>query len=64
MHMRMPRFGKAVPNNGKDDPYTVLHPEDGQDAFTDQDRYGRPVLKQPKNPKEAPEGYLPNRWDK
>lgn len=62
--MRRPRFIKTVPNNGNDDPDTVNHPEDGQDQFTDKDRHDHPVIKQPKNPREAPEGILPNRWSK
>ncbi len=42
-----------------DDNEGLSIPEYGDDEFIAQDRYGRPKLKKPKHPKEAPEGIFP-----
>ena len=62
--MKRPRFVKTVPNNGEDDKYTEIHPEDGQDLFISGDIHGRPKARMPKNPKECPEGIIPTRYNK
>lgn len=62
--MKRPRFIKAVPNNGNDDPLTVKYPEDGHTGTTVSDNHDKPVYKKPRNPRETPSGILPDRWDK
>ena len=57
--MKRPRFVETVPS---DDPYIIKHPEDGHHG-TVVDDHDRPAWKEPKKPKEAPEGILPGRFD-